>query len=1278
MKQNYFLNYLKIFLLLAFFFTSVKSFSQTVLTEGDIAFTRINIDDESFSFVLLVPITNSTQFVITDEAWNGSTLVANESAIQFIATSSFLAGEEISVNSTSLSFTTTGSGTGTLTSIGAFNPASGNMLGAAGDNLFIYQTGALPGANDFITGINANSGVIGSPGDAWSTSTSSSNSFLPSGLTNSVNALGIFPNGGTQSEVDNARYKSTALRSGDKTTVLASIMNLTNWEYDNDNVQAPVGTSFTITGGNTAPMATAPTAPSVSEDATNVALANNIQITDAEATDTQTATFTITGGTLTIGTSGITFGGAGNGFSSFTAAGSLTAINAALDAATFTPTANLNGTGVGTIAFITNDGTVDSNNATITFDITAVNDEPSFTAGANETVNENGGAQTVTGFATALEDGDSEVTQVLSFSVSNNNNGLFSSQPAVDALGTLTYTPATNLFGSAIVSLNIMDNGGTANADDDDTSADQTFTITVNQVNNTPVVITSVSDDTGSSTTDYITNDNTPTVNGTAEPGSTITLVVNGTSTALFGITVTTNSMGVFAFPFPAAFGSLPNATATLSADATLNGTTLSSSNQPVTVDTAAPKVPTVITQTTNDVTPTITGTNSLGTALPTGETMTVSINGATYNVVPNGTGNWSLDTGVDTPVAGMLGTFINGVSFEVVATVTDIAGNTATDISNFEITVDTTNPADAVVTNPVSTITVNKTTQTLSGTHIDNGVIVNAYADTNNDGTADNTISLGSATVTGNTWSITVSLTVENNNNFVITAEDAAGNTSNNVDVPTITQTAAVTWVGITSNNWSEPSNWNTNTTPTATSNVIIPAGTPFPVTSFISVTVNTINIESGASLIANSTVNAQVTYNRTLPTTNWYLIAAPLNNVTQDTTIANNTFASGTGSNIGIGVYDNDGSIPWTYANLASTGPIVRGYGVSMKLAAPGNAAITGNITPFNVTVPLTTGSRNNYNLLGNPYTSFINSFTLLNQNASKLEEHTLWLWDGTQYITRNAMTPMQIAPTQGFFVEAFNALPGGTTNLTYSSANQSHQSDTFMRQEPAPSFELFVKSGGAKKGTKIFYVADKTTGFDNGYDSKMFGAVTHDFAVFTQLLSNNDGRKLAIQTLPNSNFETMVIPVGLIAKADKKIEFSIDTQNLPNGIEILLEDRLTNTFVNLSEGNHSVTLKNASNGIGQYYIHTSTKKLKNVAIKKDSKNINIYKSTNNNLTIAGLQTDKTSVSIYSILGKKIINTELKSIGTHVIQLPKIATGTYIIELNSSFGKISKKIIL
>ncbi|WP_034042884.1 T9SS type A sorting domain-containing protein [Wocania ichthyoenteri] len=259
MKQKYAFNCLKTILVLLITISSTNNLnSQTVLTEGDIAFTRINMDDESFSFVFLVPIANTTQFIITDETWNSSNALGNsESKIRFTATSSFLAGEEISISSATLSFASTGSGTATLTSIGAIDPALGNMLGSAGDNLFIYQPEGTPSVNDFVAGINANSGVSGTPGNAWQivSTSSTSSSGLPSGLTNGTNALGIYPFGGAQSEVDNARYKSTALRSGDKATVLAAIMNLSNWEYHNSVVQAPVGTSFTITGGNAAPTA---------------------------------------------------------------------------------------------------------------------------------------------------------------------------------------------------------------------------------------------------------------------------------------------------------------------------------------------------------------------------------------------------------------------------------------------------------------------------------------------------------------------------------------------------------------------------------------------------------------------------------------------------------------------------------------------------------------------------------------------------------------------------------------------------------------------------------------------------------------------------------------------------------------------------------------------------------------------------------------------------------------------------------------------------------------
>ncbi|MFO1349394.1 MAG: Ig-like domain-containing protein [Gammaproteobacteria bacterium] len=119
--------------------------------------------------------------------------------------------------------------------------------------------------------------------------------------------------------------------------------------------------------------------------------------------------------------------------------------------------------------------------------ITAVNDAPSFTKGPNPAVNEDAGAQSLPNWATALSAGPAdEAGQTLSFQVTGNTNAaLFSVLPAVSPTGTLTYTPAANANGSATISLVIKDNGGTVNGGVD-TSAVQTFTITVNPVNDAP------------------------------------------------------------------------------------------------------------------------------------------------------------------------------------------------------------------------------------------------------------------------------------------------------------------------------------------------------------------------------------------------------------------------------------------------------------------------------------------------------------------------------------------------------------------------------------------------------------------------------------------------------------------------------------------------------------------------------------------------------------------------------------------------------------------------
>jgi uncharacterized repeat protein (TIGR01451 family) len=128
-----------------------------------------------------------------------------------------------------------------------------------------------------------------------------------------------------------------------------------------------------------------------------------------------------------------------------------------------------------------NDGVDTSAPASFTIDVTPVNDAPSFTPGASLAALEDAGPQTVTGWATNISPGPAdEAAQTLTIIVTNSNTGLFSAQPALSANGTLSYTPAHDATGSAVVTVTVQDNGGTANGGVD-TSAPQTFSITIAQ-----------------------------------------------------------------------------------------------------------------------------------------------------------------------------------------------------------------------------------------------------------------------------------------------------------------------------------------------------------------------------------------------------------------------------------------------------------------------------------------------------------------------------------------------------------------------------------------------------------------------------------------------------------------------------------------------------------------------------------------------------------------------------------------------------------------------------
>jgi len=181
-------------------------------------------------------------------------------------------------------------------------------------------------------------------------------------------------------------------------------------------------------------------------------------------------------------------------------------------------------------------------------------------------------------------------------------------------------------------------------------------------------------------------------------------------------------------------------------------------------IDTTLPVTPTATPLSTNDTTPVITGTANPGP----GEILTVTVDGVTYtagdgNLIDNGDGTWNLS--LPSPLA-------EGI-YDVIATITDAAGNSSLDTGVGELTIDTT-PSQ---TPTVESLVTENSTPTLTGTALTDpgdilSVIVDGVTYTAGDG---NLVDNGDGT-----WSLVMPYELTEST-FTIQASitDMAGNTS-------------------------------------------------------------------------------------------------------------------------------------------------------------------------------------------------------------------------------------------------------------------------------------------------------------------------------------------------------------------------------------------------------------------------------------------------------------------------------------------------------------------
>ncbi|MCF2230470.1 type I secretion system permease/ATPase [Enterobacter cloacae] len=269
-----------------------------------------------------------------------------------------------------------------------------------------------------------------------------------------------------------------------------------------------------------------------------------------------------------------------------------------------------------------------------------------------------------------------------------------------------------------------------------------------------------------------ITNDRTPTLNGTAEPGSTITIHSGGD--VLGTVVVPSSGQWTFTPSTPLAEGAHV-LTATSSNGNVSNAWT-------ITIDGTAPDAP-AITQlvdnvpggtgpvgandTTNDATPTLNGTGEPGS------TITIRLDGVDIGTaVVGSSGAWTF-----TPT-----TPVGDGTHTLTAIATDVAGNTSPVSGGFTFTVDTTPPPVATlatvtddagdVKGPLSSGDTTDDTQPLLQGSAPDGTVITVY---------DGTTLLGTATLDGSGgWSFTPTTPLTDGpHSLTIHATDAAGNTS-------------------------------------------------------------------------------------------------------------------------------------------------------------------------------------------------------------------------------------------------------------------------------------------------------------------------------------------------------------------------------------------------------------------------------------------------------------------------------------------------------------------
>jgi hypothetical protein len=285
----------------------------------------------------------------------------------------------------------------------------------------------------------------------------------------------------------------------------------------------------------------------------------------------------------------------------------------------------------------------------------------------------------------------------------------------------------------------------------------------------------------------------------------------------------------------------------------------------------------------------------------------------------------------------------------------------------------------------------------------------------------------------------------------------------------------------------------------------------------------------------------------------------------------------------------------------------------------------------------------SATGYNLMGNPYASWIDMAAFAGMNVH--------IWDGSadDYLDwADGGDFTEIPPTQGFFV-----YDGGAGNIALTNANRVFGTQPF---EKSAMNEVVLRASGNNKEDKTYirFSENVTAGYDNaGVDAyKLLGTGTAP-----QIYTVTNGVEFSINTLQ----ETPMVPMSFFAAQSAEYTISaIETSDFAN---VVLEDRFTGEQTNLLTDSYTFNYT-VNDDPDRFFVHFTP-----LGIPELSANsIDIW-SNDHNIYVQALEINGYIV-VFNMMGQEVIRAEIES-GINMIPVTDV-NAFYVVKLVGS--KITK----